>query len=313
MKRICLFLLVFVVLGAGIFFTLYISQPSAVPPPSSKTSITVTTAASVNGGTEETAGDPATADAVSSSPVIAHLLPDDLSTILEITTTVPLDVNSSSITALVNRDYPLPSSYVPSNLTDAKIRFSFNYANDKRKLRKPAAKSIEKMFRDAEKKGIILYGVSGYRSYARQKQIYDLNVATRGRAATDMVSAKPGNSEHQTGLTMDISSRSVGYQLSQAFGNTKEGKWVAKNAHKYGFIVRYPNGKSKITGYHYEPWHIRYVGIPAATYLYKNKLTLEEYYNVSCNHSDENTDVVDVEDPDEVDLSTPKPKKKNNK
>jgi len=166
-------------------------------------------------------------------------------------------------------------------------------------LRVEAADAIEKMFKAAEKKKVILYAVSGYRSYTRQKQIYDRNVATRGKAATDKVSAMPGSSEHQTGLTMDISANSVGCQLSQYFGSTKEGKWVAKNAHNYGYIIRYPEGKSKITGYHYEPWHIRYVGKTLATYLYKNNLTLEEFYGVSCNKEEKDTGV-DVEDPDKV-------------
>ena len=168
-----------------------------------------------------------------------------------------------------------------------------------------AADALEKMFRAAEKKKIILYGVSGYRSYVRQKQIYDQNVTRRGRAATDSVSARPGSSEHQTGLTMDISAASVGLQLDQRFGSTREGRFVAKNAHKYGFIVRYPAGKSKITGYTYEPWHIRYVGVITATYLYKNNLTLEEYYGLS-EQNEENSNV-DVEEPDEVKYATDKP------
>lgn len=289
-------------LGAGIFFILYINHPDIASPLPQAANIPVTSAA----GMETISTSPSAATA--SVPAIIRLLPDDLSSIQDPTVTVPVDTIPSSITALVNRNYLLPSTYVPSSLTEPKIRFSFNYKSDKRKLRKPAAKALERMFKDAEKKKVILYAVSGYRSYARQKQIYDQNVASRGKSATDKVSARPGSSEHQTGLTVDISSRSVGYQLSQTFGTTKEGKWVAKNAHKYGFIVRYPNGKSKITGYHYEPWHIRYVGVETASYLYKNNLTLEEYYNVSCNQADENTGV-DVEDPDKLMLGTPKPKK----
>lgn len=209
------------------------------------------------------------------------LLPDDLDSILVDTKTVPLDTIPSSITVLVNRDYLLPSSYVPAKLVEPKVRFNFEYMADKRLLRKEAARALEKMFRDAKKKkNIILIGVSGYRSYQRQREIYLRNVALRGRSATDTESATPGCSEHQTGLTIDISAASVGYALIQAFGDSREGRWVAKNAHKYGYIIRYPAGKSKITGYHYEPWHIRYVGTTVATYLYENNLTLEEYYGV---------------------------------
>lgn len=210
-----------------------------------------------------------------------NLLPDDLDSILVDTKTVPLDTIPSSTTVLVNRDYLLPSSYTPKNLVVPKIRFSFNYMDDKRLMRKDAARALEKMFRDAKKKkNIILYGVSGYRSYQRQREIYLRNVALRGRAETDTESAKPGSSEHQTGLTIDISAASVGNSLIQAFADTREGRWVEKNAHKYGYIIRYPQGKAKITGYHFEPWHIRYVGTTVATYLYKNKLTLEEYYGL---------------------------------
>lgn len=167
--------------------------------------------------------------------------------------------------------------------------------------------------RQAEKKGIKLYGVSGYRSYTRQKEIYDRNVATRGKAATDAVSAIPGSSEHQTGLTIDVSAQSVSYRLDQSFGDTKEGKWLAKHCHEYGFIIRYPYGKEKITGYSYEPWHIRYVGTTVASYLYKNNLTLEEYYGITLKDMEDSSKPetsVDVEDPDSVVYASPKPTKK---
>ena len=166
-------------------------------------------------------------------------------------------------------------------MTEPKVRFSHGEHDDKRKLRQVAAKALEKMFHAAEKDKIILYGVSGYRSYKRQESIYKRNVSLHGKKATDALSAKPGSSEHQTGLTIDISTASVNCLLTERLGDTKEGKWIAKNAHKYGYIVRYPKNKSKITGYSYEPWHIRYVGVPVATYLHENKLTLEEYYGVS--------------------------------
>lgn len=90
---------------------------------------------------------------------------------------------------------------------------------------------------------------------------------TAWKKATDSLSAKPGSSEHQTGLTIDVSASSVGCLLTERFGSTKEGRWLAKNAHKYGYIIRYPKGKTKLTGYSYEPWHIRYVGVSYASYL----------------------------------------------
>lgn len=237
------------------------------------------------------------------------LLPEDLSSILADNPTVPLDTIPGSITVLVNRAYLLPASYTPAHLVIPDVKFSFSYLSDKRKMRKVAATALEKLFQAGEAQGVELYGVSGYRSYARQKEIYDRNIATRGQNATDAVSAKPGSSEHQTGLTIDVSARSVNFRLDQSFGDTKEGKWLAKNAHKYGFVVRYPYGKSKITGYSYEPWHIRFLGVTVATYLYENELTLEEYYGVEAS-ADEPDNAVDVEDPDSVKYATPKPTRK---
>lgn len=243
------------------------------------------------------------------------LLPEDLNSILTDNQTVPLDTIPSSKTVLVNRKYLLPSSYVPVNLVEPNVRFSFSYSSDKRKMRKVAADALERLFQAGEKDGVILYGVSGYRSYARQKQIYDQNVATRGEEATNAVSAKPGSSEHQTGLTIDVSAKSVSYRLDQSFGDTKEGKWLANHAHLHGFIIRYPYGKEKITGYSYEPWHIRFVGKTVASYLYENELTLEEYYGVADSMQEDAEEEatksrVDVEDPDSVTYATPKPTKK---
>lgn len=240
------------------------------------------------------------------------LLPEDLSSILSNIQTVPLDTIPSSKTVLVNRVYLLPSDYIPPNLVVPNVKFSFTYSSDKRKLRKVAADALERLFQAGEKEHVELYGVSGYRSYARQKQIYDKNIATRGQAVTDAVSAKPGSSEHQTGLTIDVSARSVNFRLDQSFGDTTEGQWLAENAHLYGFIIRYPYGKTEITGYSYEPWHIRFVGKAVATYLYENKLTLEEYYGVEDAVKDdtiknESEPRVDVEDPDSVKYATPKP------
>ncbi|MCI8363996.1 MAG: M15 family metallopeptidase [Eubacterium sp.] len=240
------------------------------------------------------------------------LLPEDLSSILSDNQTVPLDTIPSSKTVLVNRVYLLPSDYIPPNLVVPDVKFSFTYSSDKRKLRKVAADALERLFQAGEKEHIELYGVSGYRSYARQKEIYDKNIATRGQAATDAVSARPGSSEHQTGLTIDVSARSVNFRLDQSFGDTKEGRWLAENAHLYGFIIRYPLGKSEITGYSYEPWHIRFVGKAVATHLYENKLTLEEYYGVEDavkeeTAKNESKPRVDVEDPDSVKYATPKP------
>lgn len=132
------------------------------------------------------------------------------------------------------------------------------------------------MFHAAKEQGLELTAVSGYRSYKRQQSLHNMYIKRQGQAEADSVSAIPGTSEHQTGLTMDISSKSANYQLEPIFGETEEGKWVAAHAHEFGFIIRYLEDKTDTTEYAYEPWHIRYVGNPYATYLHKHHLTLEE-------------------------------------
>lgn len=286
MKRILLIFAVFFVIVAGIY---YWRQTHIQTSSDSISTPRVTTPS-----------------ATKPEPTEPPLLPSNLESITTNNVTVPLDVVPSSYTALVSRDYLLPSTYVPKDLVEISVRFSSNSHDDKRKMRRVASKALSKMFRAAKKKGIILYGVSGYRSYERQKSIYSRNVALHGKKATDFLSAKPGSSEHQTGLTIDVSASSVGCLLTERFGSTKEGRWLAKNAHKYGFIIRYPKGKTKLTGYSYEPWHIRYVGVGYASYLKKNKLTLEELYGVN-QKADENTTKVDVENTDEYETSPPSP------
>lgn len=194
---------------------------------------------------------------------------------------IDVDTQPDSITVLVNREYRLSEDYVPKDLVIPEIRFSFYGTYEKSYVRQVMAGPLEDLFAQAELEGIILKGVSGYRSYARQEQIYNNNVITRGKDTTDLVSANPGSSEHQTGLAIDVSSSSVGCALEASFGDTPEGEWLAKNCHKFGFIIRYPEDKTEITGYTYEPWHIRYVGKRLAKHLHKKKLTLEEYYQIT--------------------------------
>jgi LAS superfamily LD-carboxypeptidase LdcB len=187
-------------------------------------------------------------------------------------------LNTQSILLLVNKVRNLSSTYVPGDLTKPSVRFTFSEDVPRRYMRYNAAKALEKLFSAASDAGYKLYGVSGYRSYATQKAIFDKRAAERGEEVANKTSARPGQSEHQTGLAMDISSKAVDYRLVTSFGDTAEGKWVKKNAHRFGFIIRYPKGKETITGYSYEPWHLRYVGITAAKYIYEHGLTLEEYF-----------------------------------
>lgn len=196
------------------------------------------------------------------------------------------DTTLGSYQQLINREYELPKDYRPDDLTEPNVRFSFYGSNDKRNLREKAAEALEEMFAAAEEDGCILYGVSGFRSYERQSEIYNHNLRYKGSKYTNLYSAKPGTSEHQSGLAIDISCASSSMQLSESFASTEEGAWISENCWKYGYILRYPENKTDITGYAYEPWHIRYVGKKLAKYLYDHGLCLEEYYG--CKRSKEN-------------------------
>jgi len=181
--------------------------------------------------------------------------------------------NPSDLLVLVNMDRSLPSDYVPNNLREVQVPV----VHDSELMRDQAADALEDMFNAAESDGYTLYAESGYRSYEVQKQIFRDNVDAYGRDDANDFSAPPGHSEHQTGLTIDVTSSSVDFQLTTDFAYTEEGQWVANNAWRYGFIVRYPEGKFDITGYQYEPWHLRYIGKDASEYIHANNITLEEY------------------------------------
>jgi len=156
------------------------------------------------------------------------------------------------------------------------VRFTSSAYN--KYLRKETAVALMEMFSVAEDDGIILYAVSGYRSYSTQKAVFSNNVIKYGNEqSANNISAQPGQSEHQTGLSMDVTAKSVQYNLSQDFAKTAEGLWVKENAHRFGFIIRYLKGKEHITGYVYEPWHLRYVGDTASD-IFESGLTMEEYY-----------------------------------
>lgn len=179
--------------------------------------------------------------------------------------------NPDDIMVLVNYKNQISMDYVPDDLVVPNIEFTFNEDNPKKQMRKPAALAIEKMFDEAKDQGVKLYGVSGYRSSSRQKQIFDNRVQAVGELKAKEYVALPGESEHQTGLAMDIGS------LEGNFGQSEEGKWLRDNAHNFGFILRYPEGKEHITQINYEPWHFRYIGIKQAKEIYNSGLTLEEY------------------------------------
>lgn len=157
---------------------------------------------------------------------------------------------------IVNKSYSLPSSHAPGGLT-SETQAAFN-----------------KMKAAAAKDGISLWNASGYRSYWYQSTLYWNYVSRDGQAAADRYSARPGHSEHQTGLALDINNP------SSSFNGTKEAKWIAAHCAEYGFILRYPKGKESVTGYMYESWHVRYVGKELAKKITDSGLTMEEYYGI---------------------------------
>lgn len=186
--------------------------------------------------------------------------------------------NPNNILVLVNRNFVLADSYKPKDLVIPKVGFAENITSEEKYMRKEASKALEELFSKAKQENSQLYLVSGFRSYNTQKQLYETRAKQNGKAQADKYVATAGNSEHQTGLAADITNKqgSKG-SLTTDFGQTKEGKWLKNNAHKYGFIVRYPLGKEKITGYSYEPWHLRYVGNKTSKNIYEKGIVLEEF------------------------------------
>lgn len=177
---------------------------------------------------------------------------------------------------LVNKQNALDSSYKPEDLADIKY-----YAPDRssagRFMRAEAADAFHQLSEAAAEEGHEIIVTTAYRSYNFQSILYNNYVKNYGQEEADTFSAKPGTSEHQTGLAADVSSPSVNYQLTKDYINTPEGKWLSENAYKFGFIIRFLKGKEDITGYMYEPWHIRYVGKTAAKEIYDKGITLEEF------------------------------------
>lgn len=188
--------------------------------------------------------------------------------------------NPDSIPVLVNKENKLPDGYQPKDLVNPKIPFVFGgELTSKRKMRAQAAAAIEKLFAAAKRQGISLLGVSAYRSYDAQKVLFNYYTKKDGYKAALAYSALPGTSEHETGLAIDVTGGNGECAAEDCFARTKEAKWLQKHAADYGFIIRYPKGKETITGYQYEPWHLRYVGKTIAQKIMKSGITLEEYYH----------------------------------
>jgi zinc D-Ala-D-Ala carboxypeptidase len=187
----------------------------------------------------------------------------------------------ASIWVVTNKQRPLrPQNYIPADLVFPLVRLRVP-GNESMQLRTEAAGALEEMFAGASNDGIELMLSSGYRSYKYQVNLYGSYVKSQGQAQADTQSARPGYSEHQTGLAADLRPINGKCELEQCFGDLPEGKWVAENAHTYGFIIRYPAQSKQVVGYEYEPWHIRYVGKDlAAEYIRTNATTLEGFFDL---------------------------------
>ena len=183
---------------------------------------------------------------------------------------IKLIKNPDDFLVLVNKNNKLDSKYKPKDLEIINLK----YSNKDKYLRKEAKEAFEKLSDDASKLNLSIIAVSTFRSYSYQKNLYLDYVNKKGKEYADACSARPGHSEHQTGLALDVMGSNKDYNK---FDESKEFNWMINNAYKYGFILRYPKGKEHITGFKYEPWHYRYVGKEAAKIIPDKNITLEEY------------------------------------
>ena len=174
---------------------------------------------------------------------------------------------------LVNRDYRITADYIPEDLVMPAVRRTSSAVM----MRREAAEALEQLFMAAkEEKNYTLTAVSGYRSYQTQQSIYNRRVRNAGKEKAALYVALPGASEHQLGLAMDVGRRSNSH-LKASFGNSPEGKWLAENCYRFGFILRYKAEWTETTGYAYEPWHIRYVGKEHALRIQEYDIPFEDY------------------------------------
>ena len=177
---------------------------------------------------------------------------------------------------LVNKYYHLPEEYEPDDLVDIEWKYRFGSKSDHIKIRSEVYEHFLDMWNAANEDGFYLMAYSGYRSTEHQKKIYNEYLNKNGINYADSIAARPGYSEHSTGLALDIYSKTC--SQASLFKDTKAYQWLLNNSYKYGFILRYPEGKSKLTGYNFESWHYRYVGVELAEKVYNSGLTYDEYY-----------------------------------
>ena len=176
---------------------------------------------------------------------------------------------------MVNKFYTLDETYTPENLVTIPLTYAYGNEGDNQILDYAYEKFLD-MWQAANDEGYYLMVNSSYRNYEEQQQTYDNLKNTVGERKADEIAARPGHSEHQTGLVVDMTSKNSPY--SNEFADSEEYKWLKEHAHEFGFIERYPEGKTYLTGYNPESWHWRYVGVEAATTMYEENITYDEYY-----------------------------------
>lgn len=184
---------------------------------------------------------------------------------------------------VVNKQRPLsPKTYTPASMRPPAITLKGSKTSESMQLHAEAAQALESLVTAAQSEDLKLVLVSGYRSHNTQKTIYDSEVKGFGQAVADQQSARPGHSEHQTGWAADLGRTDGKCDIDVCFADTPEGQWLAANAHKYGFVIRYAPDKTDVTGYVYEPWHLRYVGVELAEEMHRTGIqTLEEFFNLA--------------------------------
>lgn len=188
--------------------------------------------------------------------------------------TKPTDISKDNL-IIVNKYNYLTEDFKPDDLVTISTKYSWG-SYGTHTIRKDVFDAFLKMHEDANQNGIYLMINSSYRDFNSQTIVYNNYLKRHGEAYADKYAARPGYSEHQTALALDIFS--IDGALRDTFKDSNAYKWLKDNSYKYGFILRYPEGKENITGFSFEPWHYRYVGIDAAKYIYENQITFEEYY-----------------------------------
>lgn len=195
---------------------------------------------------------------------------------------LPDILKEGGILCLVNREVHLSRDYAPEDLITPKVDTRKESLKERIPMREEAAKALEKLFEAAMTESAFkLLAVSGYRAYGMQQVLFNQKVNAVGREEASKTVAKPGESEHQLGLAMDVQCPDTP-TLSENFIDTPEGQWVSENAHRFGFIVRYKAEWTEITGYDYEPWHLRYIGVSHATAVHMLDIPYENYYAQLC-------------------------------